>query len=420
MTNDELSLSWVQMYEHGKTIDDIAKQYQKSSSTIYTWLKKRNVKMRHTKKVDGTWKEVPVKEAIQLYEAGMPIAKVAEKVGFDEGLVRYAIKKNGVKTKRRNNPFTDNEVIELYKDGFSMEKIASMFNVSRTRIKTVLNLHGIDIRQRKPFNLKNKVEAVDYTPHQLTKRETNYTNSPSKYSNSHKVYTDENFFNKWSHELAYFLGWMASDGNISEETNTFRITSTDIEHLENLFSLFSYGWTTTIREWDKDKYPDYKSAGTISIARKDIMDRLIDYGIPPNKSLTIEMPYIPRQYMRDFVRGVFEGDGCITFKCNLSPKIVFATGSEKFAYGLGEAIERQTGLKVHVYINKQCTWTLEYNSIASVKMLFKYMYEGVPSELILKRKYDAFIELFKKRGESIGDDKHQRTKSQTAEKDVAF
>lgn len=355
------------------------------------------------------WERVPVDKAKALYETGMTIAEVSRHLGLEAWSVQYALNKNGVKTKRRNNPFTDEEVIQLYNQGYSMTKIANKYNVSRTRIKTILNLYGISIRQRKPYDLNKKIETVDYTPYHLTKRKTNYTNSPSKYSSSNKIYTDESFFEEWSHELAYFLGWLASDGNISEESNAFRITSTDIDHLEKMFSLFSYGWETCVREWDKEKHPNYKPAGTIAISRKDIMDKIIDYGIPPSKSLIIEMPYIPTEYMRDFVRGVFEGDGCITYKDNLSPKIVFATGSEKFAYGLGEAIERQTGLKIHVYVDDKRTWTLEYDSITSVKMLFKYMYEGVPSELILKRKYDVFIELFTLRNEVniIDNDKHQ-------------
>lgn len=361
-------------------------------------------------KKEKVWEMVPVEEAKKLYKQGMTIADISRQLGLEAWSIQYALNKNGVKTKRRNNPFTDGEVIELYEQGYSMEKIAKMFNVSRTRIRTALTLNDVNIRQRKPYNLKNKIDAVDYTPYSLTKRKTRYTTSYSKYSSSNKIYTDELFFNDWSHELAYFLGWMASDGNISESKNAFRITSTDIEHLESLFSLFSYGWETSIREWKTKEHSHYLPAGTISISREDIMNMLIDYGIPPNKSLIMKLPYIPSKYMRDFVRGVFEGDGCITYKSNLSPKIVFATGSEKFAYGLGEVIEKQTGLKVYVYVDKKNTLTLEYDSITSVKMLFKYMYEGVPSELILKRKYDVFIELFTLRNEVdiIDNDKHTR------------
>lgn len=361
------------------------------------------------KKKTYKWERVPVKKAKELYDTGISISEVARQLGFDDYSVYHAFKKHGIKTKRRNNPFTDEEVSALYEEGYSLENIAKMYGVSRQKIRTALDKTNTEIRKRLPYNMDNKTETVDYTPYQLSKRKTNYTNSPSKYSNSNKVYTNENFFNEWSHELAYFLGWMASDGNISEENNTFRITSTDIEHLESLFSLFSYGWKTSIREWKTKEHSHYLPAGTISIAREDIMNKLIDYGIPPNKSLIMKMPYIPSKYMRDFVRGVFEGDGCITYKSNLSPKIVFATGSERFAYGLGKAIERQTGLKVHVYVDNKNTWTLEYSSITSVKMLFKYMYNGVPSELILKRKYDVFIELFTLRNEVdiIEDGKHK-------------
>lgn len=358
------------------------------------------------------WENVPIEEAKEMYDKGMTKSAIARILGFSEYSIRYSFDKNGFKTKRRNNPFTDNKVIELYKQGHSMESIAKKYEVSRTRIRTALNLNNIEIRQRECFDINNKIDDVDYSNYQLRDRKTNYTTSHSKYAYCSKIYTDETFFNEWSHELAYFLGWMASDGNISESKNTFRITSTDIEHLENMFSLFSYGWKTTVRKWNKKSQSEYKPAGTISIARKDIMDKLIDYGIPPNKSLILKMPYIPTQYMRDFVRGVFEGDGCITYKKNLSPKIVFASGSNDFLYGLGEAIEKQTGLKVHVYVDKKNTYSLSYDSPKAIDILFKYMYKGIPQVLVLDRKYNKFIEYYELKGGGKSDiDKHSREKS---------
>lgn len=370
------------------------------------------------------WEKVPIEKAKELYSEGSTMSSIARELGFREYDIRYAFKKNDVKTKRRNNPFTDKEVISLYEQGYSMESISKMFSVSRTRIRTVLNMNDTAIRQRKSFDLNKITQKIEYIPYSLSKTKSNYTTSPSKYSNNSKIYTNESFFNEWSHELAYFLGWMASDGNISESKNTFRITSTDINHLENMFSLFSYGWKTTVRNWNKENQAHYKLAGTISIAREDIMNKLIGYGILPNKSLIIEMPYIPSEFMRDFVRGVFEGDGCITFKETLSPKIVFASGSKDFVYGLGESIERQTGLKVHVYIDSKGTYTLNYDSPVSVEMLFHYMYDGVPSILILDRKYNKFIKYFALKsntgGGKIDNNKHPGQGNKPISQENAF
>ncbi|HHT03396.1 MAG TPA: hypothetical protein GX005_03620 [Bacteroidales bacterium] len=410
MTNEELSIKWAELYKEGNSIEKIAKQERKSTETIYKWLKKNNVEIRYAKTTDKTWRDVPLKKAKELYSTGISISEVARQLGFNKGMVRYALNKNGVQTTKRNNVFTDDEVATLYEKGHSLEEIATMFEVGRSKIRTAISYTDVEIRERTPFDMDKKTEIPDYSPYVLGNRQTHYTKNTGKYAHNSKVYTDEIFFNEWSHELAYFLGWMASDGNIPKAKNAFRITSTDIEHLEGLFSLFSYGWTTSIRKWDSKKYPNNNTAGTIAISRKDIVDKLVNYGITPNKSLTMEMPYIPKNYVRDFVRGVFEGDGCISFKSPTSPVITFASGSEKFLIGLGEAIEKQTGLKIYVGSDKSGTYRLVYGSINAIKELFYYMYEGVPSKLILRRKYDLFVELFDRRNEVdiIDNDKHSR------------
>lgn len=406
MTNKELSAIWAKLYEQGQTIEEIARDYKKSSYTIYTWLKKKNVTIRHAKQAKGTWRDVPIDKAKELYQTGMSIARVARKLDFSQGMVRYALNKNGIKTRRRNNKFTDEEVITLYEQGYSMEAIATMFGVKRTKIRTALLLNDANIRHREPYDFLKCDAFIEYEPYGFKKRTTNYTKSILKYATRSKIFTDENFFNEWSHELAYFLGWMASDGNIVKEKHVFRITSTDIGHLKKLFSMFSYGWTVSIRKWNKLHEMNHNPAGTIAIARKDIVRKLMEYGIMPKKSLTIKMPYVPPQYLRDFARGVFEGDGCITLKKSLYPKIVFASGSKEFLDGLGAAIEKQTGLKVYVSVDKNGTWHLDYNSPAATEILFHYFYDGVPSNMILERKYNKFLEYFKtKAGDDDGNDK---------------
>lgn len=420
MGNKALSKEWVTLYNSGVSVDEIATRFNKPKSTVYYYLKKKNVEMRKAKNVGGAWEEVPISKAKQLYETGISISEVGRVLGFNKGIIRHALNKNGIKTTKRNNIFTDQEVSDLYLYGFSLEEVANLYGVGRCKIRTALSKVGTKVRKSSSFEMDRKVESVDYAAYEINTNKTKYTNSPSKYSNSNKVFTNEVFFDEWSHELAYFLGWMASDGNVSTQGNAIRVTSTDIEHLESLFSLFSYGWSTSIRKWDKKKYPNHKTAGTISISREDIMNKLISYGIPPKKALILEMPYIPSKYLRDFVRGVFEGDGCISLKDKASGTITFASGSKKFLSGLGKSIRRQTGLKIYLGENSDSSFKLVYSSVSAIKELFKYMYEGVPRVLILKRKYDVFKSLFENRMELGLDEgsKHKGKKKPLRKKDA--
>jgi len=395
------AIQWVDLYvNHGLSINKIASNFNTSTATVYKYLLKNGVETRNKKQIHWNLKEVPIQKVIGLYQEGLTIADVARTVCLDQGLVRYILNKNGIETKRRNNPFSDGEVLKLYKQGHSMETIADILNTSSCKVRTSLLKIGADIRHREPYDLLKCDTFVNHETYRHKDRAVNYTKSELKYASNSKIFTDENFFNEWAHELAYFLGWMASDGNITNNLKNFRITSTDIEHLENLFSMFSYGWTVSIRKWKKEKEINYKPAGTIAIARRDIVNKLIYYGITPKKSLTIKMPNVPGKYLRDFVRGLFEGDGCITIKLNkfISPKIVFSSGSLGFLESIGKEIQKQTALKYYVRVDKKGTWTLEYNSPTATEILFHYFYSGVPENMILKRKYDKFIEYFSKSG----------------------
>ena len=54
-----------------------------------------------------------------------------------------------------------------------------------------------------------------------------------------------------------------------------------------------------------------KNTPTLVINSKEIKRDLESLGIKPNKSYTVTMPKIPKQFMPDFIRGVIDGDGWV-------------------------------------------------------------------------------------------------------------
>jgi hypothetical protein len=50
----------------------------------------------------------------------------------------------------------------------------------------------------------------------------------------------------------------------------------------------------------------------LNIGDKKIVQWLIEHGCNPRKTLTLEMPPIPLQYLPDFIRGCIDGDGSIS------------------------------------------------------------------------------------------------------------
>lgn len=109
---------------------------------------------------------------------------------------------------------------------------------------------------------------------------------------------------KWSSDFAYAIGLIVSDGNVSRDGRTITFASKDIDQIENFLKAL------------KIKNPIRAVTGglknkTHSTQFSDMYfwNFLNHIGIHPNKSRTIGCVAIHKDFMSDFVRGVFDGDG---------------------------------------------------------------------------------------------------------------
>ncbi|KKQ34928.1 MAG: intein-containing protein [Candidatus Nomurabacteria bacterium GW2011_GWB1_37_5] len=141
----------------------------------------------------------------------------------------------------------------------------------------------------------------------------------------------------------------------------------------------------------------------LRIGNKAIYQSLEDLGLYPNKSLTIEFPQIPNKYLSSFIRGYFDGDGCVYLYRSVGKKgrliirklsVIFTSGSNKFLMGLLRALRDNLMLKQVKIYNSHRSFQLRFATADSVN-IFKFMYKDSPSELFLRRKYDIFQRYFK-------------------------
>jgi len=124
----------------------------------------------------------------------------------------------------------------------------------------------------------------------------------------------------------YLLGAFMSDGNIRrKETNytsakTFITTtsvskacgmySNDYSWLEQIASIICPGKPIRRRERGREG-KDNTISYELDFNCSEIFDWLLSKGCTPRKSLTLEFPIVPQQYLPDFIRGCFDGDGTI-------------------------------------------------------------------------------------------------------------
>ena len=187
-------------------------------------------------------------------------------------------------------------------------------------------------------------------------------------ASSHKVTIDSNAFGIEinTSNKAYLLGYIFSDGCLSYDKHSRReritIVSNDLQIINEFHKIMTP---------NKSIYQQGKSYKVISNNPTDIKI-LKEHGVTYNKSLSVKFPEISEKLMPDFIRGIFDGDGCVYIGKTKSNNIIyeylnvsFTTGSIDFANGLINALAF-FGIKTK--LNKDCRKDVYYIRIHSKKL----------------------------------------------------
>jgi len=114
---------------------------------------------------------------------------------------------------------------------------------------------------------------------------------------------------EWNNEIAYAIGLIVTDGNLSKDKRHIVFVSKDIcliksfkkcLNLKNRISTKASGYSNK-----KGKYYYVQFGNT------DFYKELISIGLCTNKSKRISKLRIPKTYLADFLRGHLDGDGTI-------------------------------------------------------------------------------------------------------------
>lgn len=220
-----------------------------------------------------------------------------------------------------------------------------------------------------------------------------------------KYLVNKDFFKKWSREMAYLLGYLYADGSMEDASylrgKYVRASSIDKE-LIDFVKYFLQAEHPIVKLQSRNKRDSLKYF--IRIGDKDLYESLIKLGLSPNKSLVMIFPKVPKKYLNDFIRGYFDGDGCVFLersKGKIKEKIIkklniiFTSGSKDFLIGLKEEIERNYRiLNLKIYNNRNA-FQLKSNTHDSIE-IFKKIYWPI-GQPFLERKKDSFAEYFKLR-----------------------
>lgn len=201
------------------------------------------------------------------------------------------------------------------------------------------------------------------------------------------------FFENWSAEMAYILGFFAADGSMYINpggSRYFSFYSNDLEILEKIRSLVESRNKISVRK--------SKRAYVLQIGSKKVFNDLLRLGLTRNKSKILQFPNIPNEFMRDFVRGYFDGDGNILHKTYFRKDrnkykdyfaIKFISGSKDFLKAMRENLYLFAKTGMGSFFRGDRSFVLSF-AMKDSKRLCAFMYDNASKNAYLERKYEVY------------------------------
>lgn len=228
-------------------------------------------------------------------------------------------------------------------------------------------------------NKYSRKQIADFCrSHRIRMRKTSKSEFSELQSKRARKYNiDQDYFKMWSRNMAYMFGFWFADGCIYGE-RMFDITV----HKKDKYILKRFAEELGF----EGKLYDYvdRQAARINFSCKTIHDDIVALGGKECKSLDCTFPKVPQEYLHDFIRGYFDGDGCVCLCKNNRLQTSFTSGSPDFLRELHKAIKKETGIAG----GSLSGYSLSFGKRDSI-LLGNYMYADNP-ELYLKRKRDKF------------------------------
>ncbi|MFQ5956403.1 MAG: helix-turn-helix domain-containing protein [Candidatus Brocadiales bacterium] len=260
----------VRLYQEGVSVHAIAAKFHVSQE-----ITKRILDLKGVYALSKRQEE----EIVRLHCEGLSLRAIADKFSIQPQRIQRMLQRKGIRIITEEQK---NEMVRLYQEGLSLATIALRFPVRRESIWNVLKRKGVKTRPR--------IEAVN-------KALTTYTH-------------DATFFDLIdTEEKAYWLGFIMADGNVFHKDGTDYYTfnvgvkESDRDHLKKLKASLNSSHPIVL---------DKRTLFRFKINNKTLCKALIRQGVVPRKSSKeLTPPQMPKELLRHFWRGYFDGDGSL-------------------------------------------------------------------------------------------------------------
>ena len=259
----------------------------------------------------------------------------------------------------------ENNIIKDYKDGYSILALTKLYPYKYDKIYSVIKNSNIDIRG-------NNINSLRY-------------------------YCDSNIFdNIDTEEKAYWLGFIYADGCVTHNGNNLMLSialcTEDNEHLQKFKKFLKSN--SPIKTYGTS-YNKTKKCCKIVIRDSHLCQTLINHGVVINKSNVLKFPdFINKDLISHFIRGYFDGDGCITYHSQNNRKkyVIKFCLTKEMALGIHKHVPHKSNKEIPTLYKKKNTtsnnYSLEYGGNKQVLNIANYLYYN--ASVYLDRKFNKY------------------------------
>lgn len=268
-----------------------------------------------------------------------------------------------------------NNIIKDYNNNLSMGDITKKYHHDRKTLNRILQENGIKIRSMS--------EALKCSQ---KKQETDKL--------KRKYVVNDDYFSTQNNKMAYLLGFLMADGNVSKTENRIQVnlSEADAEFL-NIFYTEIGGSPIAHYTQNDGKQKVCRWQCLSSKIKKD----LISYDVIPNKTGFAKIPSkLNKEFYPDFIRGYFDGDGSVWVEKDGAVGFGLTSHNIEILEQVIEYFEENNIPRVGIRIDNRnnTNYSFKYRKNASEK-IYKLLYYSEDC-LCLKRKFDKFTNILKK------------------------
>lgn len=355
---------------------------------------------------------------VDLYKNGLTQHEIADNYGVQQGSIAYILKKMGVECKNRkyklNIKKDTPKIIEMRNNGYNIASIAKKYGVTSSRIGEILRENGISTPNERYLqfsydevlemynmylsgisrvNIAEKYGVCADSVYNLFLKYDFQVKSISHAKQQYKI--NENYFDDIdTPNKAYILGLLYADGcNMTDKHEvTISLQEQDKHILEQIKHELQYDGPLSFINYN-NKNSNYQNQYKLDITNKHISEVLNALGVWKNKSLILEWPeWLDKKLYSHFVRGYFDGDGCLYLGKNNKGAEISFVGTEMFLLKLSEILKETLSVDLVVKnlgpTYKLVTKEAKIHRKNGIKSFLNWIYDD--AALMLRRKYDKY------------------------------